>query len=59
MEYKCRQCAKQMTCTQTCPETCTAQVKWSKTKNYGEVKRYDNDKSKYIRRRKSNGTNRR
>ncbi len=45
MEYKCRQCAKQMTCTQTCPETCAAQVKWSKTKNFGEVKRYDNDQS--------------
>jgi len=41
----CKQCSKQYTCNK---EKCEP-VEWHKTKNYGEVKRYDNDKSKHIR----------
>ena len=37
---KCMQCAKNMTCTY-----CTGLVKFSQTKNYGEVKK--NEKNKY------------
>ena len=42
IEYiQCKNCAKQMTCNQ---EYCTGLVKFSQTKNYGEVKKNDKNR---------------